>query len=110
MDLSGFCVVMTTIDSETGAEKIAQALLERRLAACVQMAPVTSRYIWKGAIERAEEWALSIKARAADFAEVAAAIRSLHSYETPEIIALPIVAGDPAYLHWVRQATGRAAG
>lgn len=107
MDLSGYCVVMTSTDSEAGAERIAQALLEARLAACAQIHPATSRYTWKGAIARAEEWVLSIKARAADFEAIAAAIRALHSYETPEIIALPIVAGDPAYLDWLAQATER---
>jgi periplasmic divalent cation tolerance protein len=107
MDLSGYCVVTTTTDRESVAEKIAQALLDRRLAACVQVHPVNSRYVWKGAIERADEWSLSIKARAADFDEVAAAIRALHTYETPEIIALPILAGDAAYMEWLARATER---
>lgn len=109
MDLSAYCVVTTTTDRESVAEKIAQALLVRGLAACVQVHPVNSRYVWKGAIERADEWSLSIKARAADFGAVAAAIRALHTYETPEIIALPILDGDAAYLEWIAQATDRGA-
>jgi periplasmic divalent cation tolerance protein len=107
MDLSGYCVVTTTTDRESVAEKIAQALLDRRLAACVQVHQVSSRYIWKGSVERADEWSLAIKARAADFDEIAAAIRALHTYETPEILALPILAGDAATLEWLARATGR---
>ncbi|WP_294533992.1 divalent-cation tolerance protein CutA [uncultured Rhodoblastus sp.] len=110
MDMSACCVVTTTTDRESVAEKIAQALLEKRLAACVQVHQVNSRYVWKGAIERADEWSLSIKARAADFDEIAATIRALHTYETPEIIALPILAGDAAYLEWLAQAVARAKG
>jgi uncharacterized protein involved in tolerance to divalent cations len=107
MDLSPYCVVTTTTDRESVAEKIAQALLDGRLAACVQVHPVNSRYIWKGAVERADEWSLAIKARTADFDAVAATIRALHTYETPEIIALPILAGDAAYLEWLALSTER---
>ena len=113
MDLSEFCVVQTTIDDEAEAENIAAALLEEKLAACIQIAAVKSHYVWKDAVarektvEREREFLLSIKARSADFAEIAEAIRALHSYELPEIIALPIVAGDAAYLDWMRQATER---
>ena len=109
MDLSGFCVVQTTIDDEIRAEEIAEALIERKLAACVQIAPVTSHYVWKGAPAKEKEFLLSAKARAADFDLIAAAIRELHSYETAEIIALPVVAGAAAYLDWARQATERGA-
>ncbi|HUO54773.1 MAG TPA: divalent-cation tolerance protein CutA [Rhodoblastus sp.] len=108
MDMSFFCVVQTTIDDAIRAEDIAEALIERKLAACVQIAPVTSQYVWKGAPAKEREYLLSIKARRDDFALVAAAIRELHSYETPEIIALPIIAGDEAYLDWARKATERA--
>jgi periplasmic divalent cation tolerance protein len=107
MDLGAYCVVLTTTDRESVAEKISQALLEKRLAACVQVHAVASRYIWKGALERNDEWALSIKARAADFDAIAATIRELHTYELPEIVAVPIVAGDAAYLDWMAQATER---
>jgi periplasmic divalent cation tolerance protein len=107
MDLNGFCIVQTTIDDEGKAEAIAGALLEQKLAACIQIATVQSRYSWRGTLAREQEFLLSIKARAADFDAVAKAIRALHSYETPEIVALPILAGDAAYLDWVRQETGR---
>ncbi|WP_374545098.1 divalent-cation tolerance protein CutA [Rhodoblastus sp.] len=109
MDLSGFCVVQTTIDDEIRAEEIAEALIERKLAACVQIALVTSHYVWKDAPAKEKEFLLSAKARTADFDLLAAAIRELHSYETPEIIALPVVAGAAAYLDWARRATERGA-
>jgi periplasmic divalent cation tolerance protein len=110
MDLSGFCVVQTTIDDASKAERIADALLEQKLAACIQIATVQSRYVWRGALARENEFLLSIKARAADFDKIAQAIRALHPYETPEIVALPILAGDKAYVDWVRQATERGQG
>ncbi len=110
MDMSGFCLVQTTIDDETRAEDMAEALVERKLAACVQIAPVKSLYVWKGAPAKEKEYLLSAKARREDFIAIAAAIREMHSYETPEIIALPILAGDPAYLDWALQATEREAG
>jgi periplasmic divalent cation tolerance protein len=108
MDLTGFCVVQTTTDSAELAESIAAALLAAKLAACVQIAEAQSRYIWRGEQARAAEFVLSIKARTADFADIAAKIRALHVYELPEVIALPILAGDAAYLDWVRQETERA--
>jgi periplasmic divalent cation tolerance protein len=107
MDMSVFCLVQTTIDDEKRAEEIAEALVEKKLAACVQIARVASHYVWKGAPARETEFLLSAKARLADFAVLAAAIKAMHSYETPEIIALPILAGDAAYLDWALQATER---
>ena len=86
--------VVTTIDTEEGATRLARTLVERRLAACVQVAgPVASVYRWQGRVEEAREWQCLIKTRADLFDAVAAAIRALHAYELPEIIALPIVAG-----------------
>jgi periplasmic divalent cation tolerance protein len=109
MDMSAFCIVQTTTDDEVRAEEIAEALIEKKLAACVQVSAVTSHYVWRGAPAKEKEFLLSAKARAADFELVAAAIRALHSYETPEIIAVPVLAGDAAYLGWARQATERSA-
>jgi len=94
--------VLTTAGSAEEAERIAAALVERRLAACVQtLGPIRSRYRWQGAIEEAEEWQCLAKTEASRYAEVEAAIRELHSYEEPEIVALPIVAGSSGYLSWV---------
>jgi periplasmic divalent cation tolerance protein len=94
--------VLTTVGSAAEAELIAAALVERRLAACVQtLGPIRSRYRWRDAIEQAEEWQCLAKTEASRYEEVEAAIRELHSYEEPEVIALPIAAGSAGYLDWV---------
>jgi periplasmic divalent cation tolerance protein len=107
MDMSAFCIVQTSIDDAAKAEAMAAALVEQRLAACVQVAAVDSHYVWKGALNREQEFLLSAKTRRADFAAVAQAIRALHGYDLPEIVAVPILAGDAAYFEWVWQATER---
>lgn len=84
------------------AERIADALLDRRLAACVQVVgPVASRYWWQGSREAASEWLCLAKSRLALVDDVVAAVRAVHSYDVPEVVAVPIVAGDPAYLAWL---------
>lgn len=89
------------------AERIARALVSERLAACVNvLAPVSSTYRWKGQVESAEEIALIAKSRRDLFDRLAARVRDLHSYETPAIVAWPIVAGDSAYLDWIAAETG----
>lgn len=94
--------VVTTIDRRDAAERIAHALVERRLAACVQVAgPITSVYRWQGKLETAQEWQCMAKTRQNLFAEVAETIRSLHSYDVPEILAMPITAGNAEYLDWM---------
>jgi len=88
------------------AETIAHALVERRLAACVNiLAPCRSIYRWKGIIEATSEVPLLIKTTASRFDALSLALRELHPYEVPEIIALPVSAGLPAYLDWVCQET-----
>ena len=99
--------ILTTAGSTEDAERIAQALLTENLAACVQMVPIRSRYLWKGEIERSAEELLLIKTRASLFEAVRARIRALHSYETPEIIALPVTEGDLDYLAWLETSTRR---
>ena len=91
MAVTACCIVQTTLDGEDKAEALASALLEQKLAACIQIAPVQSRYLWRGVFMREKEYLLSIKARAADFDAIAAQIRALHSYDVPEIIAVPIL-------------------
>ncbi|WJW75285.1 divalent-cation tolerance protein CutA [Thiohalobacter sp. IOR34] len=93
-----FCTVP---DRET-AERIAMALVERRLAACVNILPgLSSVYRWQGAVQHDEELLLLIKTRGGLASRLQAAIRELHPYELPEIVAVPIVAGLPDYLHWI---------
>jgi periplasmic divalent cation tolerance protein len=95
-------ILLTTCSSAAEAETIARALVEARLAACAAIHPGTrSIYRWKGQIETSEEWSLSIKTHASLFDSVAAEIRRLHSYETPEILAIPIIAGSQDYLDWM---------
>lgn len=101
----GFVTVMTTAAAQTEAEAIAEALLAERLAACVQIAEIRSRYLWRDEVRREPEQLLLIKTRAELFESVRRRIRALHSYETPEIIALPLSAGDPGYLAWIAGAT-----
>ena len=97
-----FHLVLTTTDSEALAERIARELLERRLAACVNVVgPVQSVYRWEGKIVRSEERLLIIKTRADRFQQVASAIRELHTYDVPEVLALPLSAGDERYLSWL---------
>jgi periplasmic divalent cation tolerance protein len=100
--MSGYLQISTAVSTRNEADRIAAALVERRLAGCVQIiGPVHSVYRWQGAVEQAEEWLCLIKTRAALLAEVEEAIRSLHSYECPEIIATSIVAGSECYLAWL---------
>ncbi len=88
--MEGFIQVLTTTEQREDAERIAQSLVERGLAACVQiLGPVTSVYRWKGRIETAGEWLCLAKSRAELFGAIEQAIRALHPYETPEILAVP---------------------
>ena len=100
--MSGNAVVFCTAGSEVEAAGIARALVERRLAACVNVLPgVNSTYRWQGAVRTDAEWMLVVKTRRDRFEEVRAAIRELHSYELPEIVMLDVVDGDAAYLAWI---------
>ena len=102
--MSDHVQVLTTTGSAEEAERIGSALIERHLAACVQtFGPITSRYRWKGEVEEEREWQCLAKTEAARYTEVEAAIRELHSYEEPEILAIPILAGSKGYLDWVSE-------
>ena len=95
-------IILTNLPDRASALKLAGELVEQRLAACVNvLAECTSVYRWKGAVEQAAEVPLLIKARAERYDEVEAAIRRLHPYELPEIVAVPIVRGLGEYLEWV---------
>jgi periplasmic divalent cation tolerance protein len=100
--MTDFIQVNTACGHREEAERIAAALVERRLAGCVQIVgPVRSVYRWQGAVERADEWLCHAKTSRDRYPAVEAAIRELHSYECPEVIATPIVAGAEAYLQWL---------
>jgi periplasmic divalent cation tolerance protein len=94
--------VLTTVGSEQEAERVASTLVEHRLAACVQvLGPIVSHYRWQGTVEEAREWQCLAKTEAGSYPRVEAAIREVHSYEEPEIVATPIVAGSEGYLGWI---------
>ena len=98
-------IVLSTAGSEEEARRIAQALVERSLAACVNIVgPIQSVYRWKGALERAPEHLLIIKTTAAAFPRVCDAIRELHSYALPECVMLAIEAGSEEYMKWIGEA------
>ena len=102
--MSEFLQITTTTDTEELAMQIAEKLVEKKIAACVQISgPITSIYEWKGKIENAEEWYCVIKTRKNLYQKVEEAIKALHPYEVPEIIALPILEGNKAYLDWITQ-------
>jgi periplasmic divalent cation tolerance protein len=97
-------IVLTTAGSQEEGRKIAHALVERRLAACVNVvAQMESVYRWQGKIEEAQEWLLLIKTTGAAFGAVRDAIKELHSYELPECICLPIEDGSSEYLEWIAE-------
>jgi periplasmic divalent cation tolerance protein len=103
--------VQTTTDSRAEAMELSRAAVEARLAACAQVAgPVASVYWWEGSLERAEEWLVLLKLPADRYDELASFLTERHSYDEPEIIAVPIVAGSAAYLAWVREETRPAKG
>lgn len=100
-------IVLVTCASTKEATRIARAAVERRLAACgnIFSGPVESIYRWKGKVEQAREALLILKTTRKRFSQLQAAIRQLHSYEVPEIIALPIAEGFPGYLKWITDST-----
>lgn len=95
-------LVLTNLPDRAAAERLADALIEKRVAACVNiLAPCRSVYRWKGAVQHDEEHPLLIKTTSARYAALETAIRAAHPYELPEIIAVPIEGGLPEYLAWV---------
>ncbi|MFO7640758.1 MAG: divalent-cation tolerance protein CutA [Candidatus Competibacteraceae bacterium] len=106
MNLSPLLILCTCPDQAT-AERIAEVVVEERLAACVNLVPgLTSVYRWEGQIQRDAELLLLIKTRAAIYPLLEARLHELHPYQTPEIIALPIQTGSAAYLDWIADNTG----
>ena len=94
-------VLLTTAGSLPEAERLSRLLLEKRLAACVNLSSIRSRYRWQGKIERGKEVLLLVKTEARHLKAIGRCIRSAHSYEVPELIALPIQWGEKHYLRWL---------
>lgn len=109
--MNDLCQVSIACTSADEAAHIADTLLDARLAACVQMVgPIESRYWWQGEREAVTEWLCVAKTRVALVDGIVAAVRAVHSYDTPEIVATPIVAGSPEYLRWVAAETSGRGG
>lgn len=107
--MKGKLVVMVTCANRREAGRIARALVEERLAACVNIhqGAVVSVYRWKGKVERAREVLLTIKTTEGAFSRLERRVKASHTYETPEIIAVPVVAGSRDYLNWIGRSVGR---
>ena len=100
-------VVLSTCANEEEAERLGRALLEQRLAACVSVVPgIRSMYHWKGAIESAAECLLLIKTSREQFPNVSTTLQKAHSYELPEVLALPVLDGSVTYLEWMGKHLG----
>jgi periplasmic divalent cation tolerance protein len=100
-----YCVVLTTLEGEAQAEALAQQIVQARLGACVQVQGIKSFYMWQGEARQERECLLMIKTRRTLYPALEAFIRAHHSYETPEIVQLPITAGWPDYLAWIEAGT-----
>jgi periplasmic divalent cation tolerance protein len=94
--------IFTTTENRSDAESIAETLVERKLAGCVQVVgPIQSTYRWKGKVEKAEEWLCLIKTSEALYQKVEETLGEIHPYEVPQIIALPVTFGSKKYLDWL---------
>ncbi|AUY50534.1 divalent-cation tolerance protein CutA [Streptomyces sp. CB01881] len=98
-------VVTTTHDAEPAARALAAAVVRERLAACAQVYPVRSVYWWDGEVQEGAEWRVDLKTRADLAARLTAFITEHHTYDTPEVVAVPVVAGSSGYLAWVAAET-----
>ncbi|MFV0316461.1 MAG: divalent-cation tolerance protein CutA [Microthrixaceae bacterium] len=107
MPQAEYSIAVTTTDSEALASLIAADLVERRLAACVQVDAIRSFYRWDGEVRDEPENRLTIKCRTADFAEVERRITELHTYDLPEVVRMPIDGASAAYLGWLESETSR---
>ncbi|PPD44812.1 MAG: divalent-cation tolerance protein CutA [Methylocystis sp.] len=103
-------ILVTTTDSQEAARALARAALGARLAACVQIFPIASHYVWKGEMVESSEFRLEMKHRTQDYEALAALVRRLHSYETPEILRIDAAAADPGYEAWLSAETQRGTG
>jgi len=102
--MSQFVQITTTTGTRDNADRIALELVERHLAACVQIAgPITSTFHWQGKVETAEEWLCLVKTELGQLAAIEKLLAELHPYEVPELIATPIIDGGAAYLKWLSE-------
>jgi periplasmic divalent cation tolerance protein len=106
MEQADYVQVSATTDSPDAAAELARSAVRARVAACAQVVgPIASVYWWEGKIDEAQEWLVLFKTTAARSDALVAHLRSLHSYEVPEIISTPVTGGNPAYLAWITDET-----
>lgn len=104
-----FCTVAVTFDDEDAAAKVAKTIIEERLAACAQTeGPITSTYQWQGKVETETEWRVDFKTTTALLDKLSARIVEEHSYDTPQIIASPLIGGLESFFQWIRDETSAA--
>jgi periplasmic divalent cation tolerance protein len=103
--MTDYIIITTTFPHQDSAKAAAKLLVEKRLAACVQLLPINSVYSWQGEVCDENEVLLLIKSRAALFGEISAAIKEIHTYEVPQIVQIPITDGLPEYLKWIEEST-----
>jgi len=100
--MTEYIQISTTLETKEDARTVANEVVGKRLAACAQViGPITSTYWWEGIVEESEEWLLVIKTQKNLYEKVETAIKNMHFYEVPEILAVPVVAGNPDYLNWL---------
>jgi periplasmic divalent cation tolerance protein len=105
MEATAYIQVFTTVGTQAAARQLAQTLVEKKVAGCVQvLGPIASTYWWQGEIESAEEWLCILKSRRDRYTELEAAIRAVHPYQVPEILAMPVVEGHQPYMEWLEDA------
>ncbi len=100
--MDNYSLIQTTTDSKELARKIAKELLDKKLAACIQIIPIESLYTWEQEIKEDKEYLLQIKTISKNYKKIEELILSLHSYSTPEIISIPIYSGFKGYLDWIK--------
>ncbi len=103
--MTAFSIILTTASSEATVEAITARLLGEKLAACVQVLPISSAYLWQGTIARENEKLLLIKAKTPDWPDIETAIRAVHDYQTPEILRIDMADASQAYLEWITAVT-----
>lgn len=105
--MAAVAILVTTVATREAARDLARAALAERLAACVQIAPIESLYLWEGETREEGEFRLEMKHRAEDHGALAALVRRLHPYDTPEILRLDVAEADPRYADWLTKSTTR---
>ena len=98
-------IVLTTTNSQDNVNAIVGSVLAKKLAACIQIVPIESHYLWQGRVNNDREFLLLLKAKAADYADLEAAIRSVHAYDVPEVVSLNVDGGSSKYLDWIDAVT-----